>query len=233
MRRWHIFRGAHFWKFCDSLHASPMWPATSCLHGDETTVRGCHHQHDVASVPVRPPTRRHHHIRLSPPSPRRHHHHGAAITAHAPPMHPPALAPRHTPHRRTHGPITARPQCGVGATHGGCRNTWPIVVLEADPQENILRGNRLRRWHIVRGARFWRFCHSLCNVPLRQCSASPKSNALPWKRTSEASASTGAFSLRRDRLKSAVENSPLRSPGNPSFRLPIRLTAPRLQSPAR
>ena len=78
----------HTLHLCIVRAEAPMWPATSCLHGDEITVRGCHRQHDAASVPVRPPTRRHHHIRLSPPSPRRHHHHGAAIPAHAAPMHP-------------------------------------------------------------------------------------------------------------------------------------------------
>ena len=43
LRQWHIFRGARFWKFCDSLHASPMSPATSRLHGDAIAIRSRHH----------------------------------------------------------------------------------------------------------------------------------------------------------------------------------------------
>ena len=70
-----------------ATHASPMWAATSSLHGDAVTARVCHRQH------------------------------GAAVTAYATPMHPTALAPRHAPHHRTHCLITARPQCVVGATH--------------------------------------------------------------------------------------------------------------------
>ena len=61
-----------------ATHASPMWPTTSCLHGDEITPRSCHHHHD------------------------------AAITACAAPMHPTALAarqraapPHALPHHRT------------------------------------------------------------------------------------------------------------------------------------
>ena len=48
-----------------------------------------------------------------------------------------------------------------------------------------------------------------------------------------ASAATSAFSLRWDRSKSAVENPPLQSRATRSFRLPMRLTTPRLESPAR
>ena len=44
---------------------------------------------------------------------------------------------------------------------------------------------------------------------------------------------TSAFSLRWDRSKSAVENPPLRSRGTRSFRLPMRVTKPRLELPAR
>ena len=54
----------------------------------------------------------------------------------------------------------------------------------------------------------------------------------PWTYIS-ASASTRAFSFRWDRSNSAVENSPLRSRGTRSFRLPMRVTKPRLESLAR
>ena len=129
-----------------------MLPATSCLQGDKTAMRSCHH------------------------------HHGAATMAYAAPMHPTALAARQRtapPHALPHH-RTPPPQCGVGATHGGCRNTRPIAVGEADSREKILTGKRLRRWPIVRGARFWRFCNNLCNVPPRRFNASPPSNALRW-----------------------------------------------------
>ena len=84
----------------------------------------------------------------------------AASTTAPPPRHMPhQCIPRlsqhgNAPHHRTHCPITVRPQCVVGATHGGCRNTRPSAVCEADSRENILTENRFRRWHMVRGARF-------------------------------------------------------------------------------
>ena len=103
-------------------------------------------------------------VRLSPP-PRRRHHGEATITTRTNACHGPRTTARAAPphalrHHRT------RPQCGVGATHGGCCKTRPSAVFEHDPREKILTRNRLRRWHIFRGARFWKFCDSLHASPM-------------------------------------------------------------------
>ena len=67
--------------------------------------------------------------------------------------------------------VMAPPRAGMAsqgrwATHGGCCKTRPSAVFEHDPREKILTRNRLRRWHIFRGARFWKFCDSLHASPL-------------------------------------------------------------------
>ena len=107
-----------------ATHASPLSLvvtlrslATSCLRGDGMTTGGFHHHHDSTILTMQPPPC--------------HHHHGAAITAYAATMHPTALAarrrpapPHASPHHRT------PPQCGVGATHGGCCRTSKNLQLE-------------------------------------------------------------------------------------------------------
>ena len=219
------------------MHASPMWPATSCLHDDEIPTRRCHHHHGITTAPPSrhmphqciPRPSQHgnalHHrtspqcgvgamhaspmwlttsclrgdvittVRLSPTVGR--HHQGRAATNVTPPPRCGCRLSRaggtNAPHHhgtlrtvvRAAAPLHTLHQCSVRAygarwaTHGGCRNTRPIVVCEADSRENTPTGNRFRRWHIVRGARFQRFCNNFCNVRLRQCNASPRSNALP------------------------------------------------------
>ena len=152
-----------------------MCPTTSCLRGDEITTRSCHHHHGAAIVAMQPPACRHHHratsVATRPPTRRRHH--GAVVASTAPPA--PTRPP---PSRHASMPLTGccttaqiSPMQRASlrarwATHGGCCNSRPVAVCEADFREKTPAGNCFGMWHVFLGARFWRFCNSLHASPL-------------------------------------------------------------------
>ena len=100
-------------------------------------------------------------------------HHGTRTLRAAAPHHrtPSSITRRPAPMQRA-GLMARRPsmqRAGTGAlraTHGGCCKTRPSAVFEHDPGGKVLTGHPLRRWHIFRGVRFWKFCDSLHASPL-------------------------------------------------------------------